>query len=252
MTNSYGSLCDDFYFDMYVNTELELPAQRDTILSFFERVQKQYPSMGNFYRRAKNEYFLEEDSTTGQFSWLGLEADRIGSGAMNPQDLDEVCAKNKFMLDMIPYMLGVNYLDIDCLDVVFGMDFACKGHHDEIIAEAFLNDSAFNTLLDLPDSKAIDFSPMMTVSLSQDNLTQARIKVESKTSVFEPGKSKDKTEEAISLYITIRQYPASNTRFDSIASFDSQYEILENLMTEKIIGNFVKPLTNVIALRNLS
>ena len=252
MTNSYGSLCDDFYFDMYVNTELELPAQRDTILSFFERLQKQYPSMGNFYRRNKNEYFLEEDSTTGQFSWIALESDRIGSGSMNPQDLDQTCEKDKFVLDMIPYMLGVNHLDIDSIDVVFGMDFSCKGNHDEIIAEAFFNDSAFNSLLDLPDSKAIDFSPMMTVSLSQDNRTQARVKVESKTSIFEPGKNKDKTEEAISLYITIRQYPAMNKRFDSIASFDSQYEILDNLMTEKIIGNFVKPLTDVIALRNLS
>jgi len=252
MTNSYGSLCDDFYFDMYVNTELELPAQRDTILSFFERVQKQYPSMGNFCRRGKGEYFLEEDSSTGQFSWLGLESDRVCCGAMNPQDLEQVCAKDKFILDLIPYMLGVNYLDIDCLDVVFGMDFSCNGNHDEIIAEAFLNDSAFNSLLELPGSKAIDFSPMMTVSLSEDNLTQARIKVESKTSVFEPGKPKEKADEAISLYLTVRQYPASNKRFDSIASFDRQYEMLDNLMTERIMGSFVKPLTDVIALRNLS
>ncbi|MCK4888198.1 MAG: hypothetical protein KAS96_12480 [Planctomycetes bacterium] len=252
MTNSYGSLCDDFYFDMYVNTELELPAQRDTILSFFERVQKQYPSMGNFYRRGKGEYFLEENSSTGQFSWLGLESDRISCGAVNPQELEHVCAKDRFILDLIPYMLGVNYLDIDCIDVVFGMDFSCRGNHDEIIAEAFLNDSAFNSLLDLPQSKVTEFSPMMTVSLSEDNLTQARIKVESKTSVFEPGKPKDKTEEAISLYVTIRQYPASDKRFDSIASFDRQYEILDNLMTEKVIGSFVKPLTDVIAHRNLS
>ncbi len=42
--NSYSSLCDDFYLDMYINTELELPTGRDTILSFFERIQKQFPS----------------------------------------------------------------------------------------------------------------------------------------------------------------------------------------------------------------
>lgn len=252
MINSYGSLCDDFCFDMYVNTELELPAQRDTILSFFERVQKQYPSMGDFYRRGKDEYFLEEDSTTGQFSWLGLETDRISSGYVNPSDIAHACAKNKFILGLIPYMLGVNHLDIDCIDVVFGMDFSCRDNHDEIIAEAFLNDSAFNSLLELPMSKVVDFSPMMTISLSEDNLTQARIKVESKTSVFEPGKLKEKTEDAISLYFTIRQYPVSNKRFDPIASFDKQFEILNNLMAEKIISSFVKPLTDVIAHRKLS
>lgn len=252
MTNSYGSLCDDFYFDMYVNTELELPAQRDTILAFFERVQKQYPSMGNFYRRGKNEYFLEEDSTNGEFSWLGLESDRVSCGAMNPQDIEQVCAKDKFILNLIPYMLGVNHLDIDCVDVVFAMDFSCRGNHDEVIAEAFLNDSAFNSLSDMPNSKVTDFSPMMTVSLSEDGLTQARIKVESKTSAFETEKPKDKTEEAISLYFTVRQYPASDKQFDSIASFDRQFEILDDLMTRKIIGSFVKPLVDVIALRNLS
>jgi len=252
MTNSYSSLCDDFCFDMYVNTELELPAQRDTILSFFERVQKQYPSMGEFYKRGKDEYFLEEDSSTGQFSWLGLESDRISCGAVNPPDIEHACTKDKFILDLIPYMLGVNYLDIDCIDVVFGMDFTCRGNHDEIIAEAFLNDSAFNSLLDLPQSKAIEFSPMMTVSLSADSLTQARIKIESKTSVLEPGKPKEKAEDAISLYFTVRQYPVSNKRFDSIASFDRQFEILDDLMTEKVIGSFVKPLTDVIAHRNLS
>jgi len=32
MSNAYSSLCDDFYLDMYVNTELELPTQRDTVL----------------------------------------------------------------------------------------------------------------------------------------------------------------------------------------------------------------------------
>ena len=39
MDNIYGSLCDEFYLEMYVNTELELPSQRDTILTFFERIQ---------------------------------------------------------------------------------------------------------------------------------------------------------------------------------------------------------------------
>ena len=46
MANGYASLCDDFYLDMFVNTELELPFESDTVLAFFERIQKQYPTMG--------------------------------------------------------------------------------------------------------------------------------------------------------------------------------------------------------------
>jgi hypothetical protein len=46
MANGYSSLCDDFYLDMFVNTELDLSLQSDTVLTFFERIQKQYPTMG--------------------------------------------------------------------------------------------------------------------------------------------------------------------------------------------------------------
>ena len=93
MPNSYSSLCDDFYLDMYINTELELPTGRDTILSFFERIQKQFPSMGRFYRRENNEYYLEEDRNPGQYRWVSLEIDRIGSGVANPSDFETVYFK---------------------------------------------------------------------------------------------------------------------------------------------------------------
>jgi hypothetical protein len=51
----YSSLADDFYVNMNLNTEMALPGGRDTILGFFERVQKTYPSMRNFYTRVHAE-----------------------------------------------------------------------------------------------------------------------------------------------------------------------------------------------------
>ena len=38
--NRYSSLSDDFYVNMNLSTEMELPANRETVLHFFERVQK--------------------------------------------------------------------------------------------------------------------------------------------------------------------------------------------------------------------
>jgi len=59
--NPYSSLCDDFYVNMNLGTEMELPTSRETVLHFFERIQKTYPTMRNFYCRDRGDFVLEED-----------------------------------------------------------------------------------------------------------------------------------------------------------------------------------------------
>lgn len=252
MSNSYSSLCDDFYLDMHINTELDLPMERDTILAFFERIQKQFPSMGCFYRRENNEYCLEEDHNAGQYRWVTLETDRIGSGVVNPSNFEDAYRQDKLVLELVPYMLGVNHLDIDSLDVTFGMDFDYVGSHDEVIAEALFGSTAFNCLLDLPSAKPIGFSPTVVMALSDDCLTQARINVESKTSLYEPWGKRQSSDEAISLSFTIRRYPATTGKFDALKSFEYQCRLAEELMAEKIVPNFVQPLTETIAQKRLT
>lgn len=246
--NSYSSLCDDFYIDAFVNTELDLPAERDTVLTFFDRIQRQYPRMGRFVRRDNNEYYLEEDHGSGQYRWVSLEVDRIGSGVVNPTSFEEAYQQDKLILELVPYMLGVTPLDVDSLDVTFSMDFDCAGNHDEVIAEALFANSAFGGLLDLPNSRPIVFSPSMVISLAENERTQVRVCVESKTSIFEPG-DKDRGDESISLTLTVRQYPQTHERFDPVASFERQCQLAEEVMSERIIRHFVQPLTEVIAQR---
>jgi len=246
--NSYNSLCDDFYVDMHVNTELELPRSRDTVLSFFEQIQKRYPTMGCFHRRRRNEFWLEEDHREDQYRWVNLEPNRVGSGVVNPTAFEEAYAQHRLVLGLIPYMLGVNHLDIDSLDITFAMDFDYLGGHDEVIAESLLGESAFGRLLDIPGSRAIGFSPVTIISLSDDDCTQARVSVESKTSVFEPRKKgRNNTDTAISLALTVRQYPLTEGKFDSLASFDHQCCLVEELMAERIMPMFVQPLVDTIA-----
>ena len=247
--NSYSSLCDDFYLDMHINTELDLPTERDTVLAFFERIRRQFPSMGCFYRRANNEYCLEEDRNIGQYRWISLETDRIGSGVVNPSDLETVYCQDRLVLELAPYMLSVSPLDIDSLDVTFAMDFDCAGSHDEVIAEALFGQSAFSSLLDWPGAKPIGFSPAVVIGLSDDDHTQGRISVESKTSVYEPGKKGQEDDEAITLSLTIRQYPKPAELFDPLRSFENQCRLAQELMAEKIVPSFVHPLMETISQR---
>ncbi len=251
MANAYNSLCDDFYLDMFVNTELDLSLQSDTVLAFFELIQKRYPSMGRFARRENNEYCLEEDRRSGQYRWVTLETDRVGSGVVNPSDFDDVYSQDKYILDLIPYMLGISHLDVDSLDVTYAMDFYCAGGHDQVVAEA-LGSGAFNCLLDVSTARAIDFSPSIVVALSGDNRTQARISLESRTSVYDPDKTPQTLEEAITLSFTIRQYPSGAGKFDVLKSFEHQCRLAEELMADKIVPNIVHPLINVIAQKRLT
>jgi hypothetical protein len=236
---------------MYVNTELDLPTQRDTILSFFERVQRHFPSMGCFYRGSENEYCLEESRKSGQYRWLVLEKDRIASGMANPTNIEEAYKQDRLILELIPYMLSVSHLDIDSLDLTFGMDFEYIGNHDELISEALFNTSVFSCFLEIPGVKPIGFSPIAVFSISNDFNTQVRISIESKTNVYQPQKHRHRSEEAISLSFTIRQYPPGEGKFDSLNSFDEQTLLIKELMDEKVVPNFVRPLVDVIAQKRL-
>jgi hypothetical protein len=249
MMNSFNSLCDDFYVDMYINTELDLPSERDIVLSFFERIRKQFPSIENFYRRNNGDFCLEEEREGERYRWVLLEIDRICSGCSNPGDMEEAYSVQRLVLELAPYMLGVSQLDIDSLDVTFTMDFDYQGNHNEVIADALFSTCAFNTILELPKARPVSFSPMAVIALDEDCSTQARISVESRTGAYEIKNGKFKQDEPISLYFTIRRQAKFYENFDVLTSFSHQCRIAEELMAEKIIPEFVGPLTNAIAQR---
>lgn len=244
-------MCDDFYIDMYLNTKLDLILSRDAVTTFFERIQKQFPAMGSFGRCDIDRYSLEDNPNSDKYRWVSLDIERIGAGAMNPSEFEDAYQLQRLVLEISPYMPGISHLDIDSLDLTFAMDFDYYGNHDEVIAEALLGTSAFNCLLEMPNARPIGCSPAVIFGLSNDNRTQARISIESKNSVFEPGKERYKPEEAISLYFTIRRYSGGAEKFDAVRSFEKQRQIAEELMTEKIVPNFVQPLTSLIAQKRI-
>ena len=118
--NGLASLCDDFYCNVTLTTEMELPTGRETVLHFFERLKKAYPAMKNFYARDKGDYVLEEDKEQGQHRWVAVEPRRLCSGYVNPSDLGGAFEQHALVLDAAPYMLSVSPLDCECLDVLYG------------------------------------------------------------------------------------------------------------------------------------
>ncbi len=51
--SGYGAFSDEFYVNMNLSTEMELPQSRESVLHYFEQIRRRYPKMQNFYSRKK-------------------------------------------------------------------------------------------------------------------------------------------------------------------------------------------------------
>lgn len=249
MAHSFGSFCDGLFVDMCINTQLELPSSRETVLAFFERLQKQNPKMNNFARRDAGEYVLEQEDDDRRERWVSLESDRIVAGCADPDDLQQAYTLHNQVLELIPYMLGVSPLDTDAMDITFTMDFDYQGNHDEIIAEALLNGSSFGSLYEYAHSRAVSCCPSMVIGLTDDCRLQARVAVESRSNIFDVRSEKYKSDEPISLYFAVRRYPKPGPDFNLMTAYQEQCRIAEQMMFERIIPNFAQPLNSAIAQR---
>src|SRR5262245_66483607 len=114
--NPYSSLCDDFGVYVYVNTKMELPTNRETVLHFFDSLQKTYPQLKDFECRESGEYVLEEDREQGNYRWVSLDSRRICSGSVNPPEIEAADAFHDRILEMAPYHLDFSPLDCEALD----------------------------------------------------------------------------------------------------------------------------------------
>ena len=96
----YSTLCDDWYVNLNLNTEMDLHQSRETVLHFFEQIQKQYPTMRNFYNRERGEFVLEEDKDRGSYRWASVELRRVSSGSVNPSSVNEALQQHKMILEL--------------------------------------------------------------------------------------------------------------------------------------------------------
>ena len=183
--NPYTSLCDDFGVYIYLNTKLDLPQGRETVLHFFDSLRKTYPQMTDFERRESGEYVLEEDREQGSYRWVSLEARRLCAGFVNPPDLDDADAQHEQVLEVAPYHLDFSPLDSEALDVLFVFDFAYAGNHDEVVAEALAANGPLEPLVQLPGSRVMNFEPSMMLSLDEPCRLQCRLSVETRTNAFQ-------------------------------------------------------------------
>lgn len=246
--NDYASLADDHYVNMNLNTEMQLPAGRETVLGFFERVQKRYSTMRNFYTRENGDFVLEEDKDQGHHRWLSLEPRRVCSGHVNPQNVDEAFEQHLLVLDLIPFMLSVSPLDCEALDYMLGFDFAFRGNHDALVADALGTSSALESLVDIPGAQILSYEPSMTISLDESCRRQARLMIETRTSAYQVRRG-EYPEDHISVYFTVRQYGSLEPNTSYGETLQQLRTTCEQLFEQHVAEPVLRPLQQAIATR---
>jgi hypothetical protein len=246
--SKYGSFSDEFYVNMNLNTELELPGNRDTLLHFFEQLKKRYPSMRNFYSRDRGDYVLEEDKDGGDYRWATIEQKRICSGYVNPPNIETAFEQHSTVLESVPYSLSVSPLDCESLNYMLGFDFAYRGNHHELLAEALGMVPAFERLAEIPGTKIVSNEPTLQLALEDDCRTQVRVGVESRTTAYHI-RTGEFAEEQISVYLTVRHYGSLDNGETYVSKFEDLRDRACELMDDYVIESILIPLQHAIAIK---
>ena len=245
---AYASLADAFYVNVNLATEMELPSHRETILQYFERVQRHYPTMRKFYCRDKRDYVLEEDKEQGRYRWAAVEAKRLCSGQVNPPSIEAALEQHRLVLDLAPAYLSVSPLDCEALDVLFGFDFAFRGNHNALLAEALGVGAAFDRVGEMPGGRVINYEPSLTMSLDEDCRVQVRVSTETRTNAFQV-RTGEFNEEQLSVYVTARQYGSLEPQTTFVEVTERLAQLAREVVDTCVVEQILKPLARTISLK---
>jgi hypothetical protein len=244
----YSSYSDDYYVNMHLNTEMELPQSRETVLHFFEQIQKHYPTMRNFYNRDRSEFVLEEDKDRGSYRWTTVEQRRVCSGFVNAPTVDEALEQHQLVLELAPYALSASPLDCESLNVMFGFDYTYRGNHNELLVEALGVIPAFEHMLEIPGATVISSEPALQLALDSDCRTQCRLSVETRTTAYHV-RTSEYPEEQISVYLTARRYGSLDAGETYVNAMTRLATVCRDLVDNYVIENVLRPLQQAIAIK---
>ena len=246
--NRYSSLSDDFYVNMNLSTEMELPSNRDSILHFFESLQKKYPTMRNFYCREKGDFILEEDKEQGHYRWCTVESRRLCSGQVNPGHVDDALDQHRLVLELAPYMLSLSTIECEALDLLFGFDFTYRGNHNQLVAEALGLNPGFDRLLEVPHAAVVNYEPTVTLALDDECRMQCRLSVETRTNAFQI-RTGEFPEEQLSVYVTARRYGGLAPDTNYVETLDRLARVCHDMVDNYVADHVLKPLARAISAR---
>jgi len=200
------------------------------------------------YCRDKRDFVLEEDKDQGRYRWAAVEAKRLCSGHVNPSSVEDVLEQHRLVLDLAPALLSISPLDCEALDLLFGFDFAFRGNHNSLLAEALGVGPSLDRVAELPGSRVINYEPSLTIALDEDCRVQVRVSTETRTNAFQV-RTGEFAEEQLSVYVTARQYGSLDPQTTYVAAMDRLAQLAQEVVDTCVVEQILRPLARTIALR---
>ena len=251
MSPAFDAACDDFYVSSRLFLKLDMSLERETVLSFFDRIRKELPMLTKFRRREDGCLILEEEERVESPArrWVRLEPGSLRFGHFGASDSSTVRRMAEVILEHAPYHLTFSELDFDHLEVVYGFDLEYRGNHDQMVAETFYADHPLAGFVLADEARhTIDAQPYLGIALTSDCDLQAYVEIKSRTSTFEV-RTGEYQSEPISVYLTVRRYWGVSRAGTPLQVQRRLFDIADELAGARVVPTFVTPLAQAIASR---
>lgn len=246
MTADFSGIADDYYLNLNINTTMDLPTNRETVLQFCEAASKDFPAMTGFFQRETGEYVLEGNHESGSYPWMELQPKRIAAGFFNPDSVDRATELHRWILNRSTFFLGVSPLDVECLDLMVGFNLEYTGNRDAIVADALLANSPLAGLIGDVCLHPLECQPSLVAALDEECYSQARLLVETRSNTYQV-RTGNYDPEPISIYFTLRQYPKAGERFAPEDCYQNLLHTLDEMTCRTIIPQIIHPIAAAIA-----
>src|SRR5262249_40218138 len=145
-----------------------------------------------------------------------------------------------------PYHLDIPPIDCEALDTLFSFDFVYSGNHDEVVAEALAAHSALDGVMQLPNSRVLNFEPQLLLPLDENCRLQGRLSSERRTNASQV-RTSQYPEAPISVYFTVRQYWGKQPYKTFLESYRNQRRLCQELVDSHLVPSVLRPLQQTIA-----
>jgi hypothetical protein len=246
VTNSFGTLCSDFYVNQKISLSMDMPKVREVASDIFDGIRKEVPEFQRI-RPFENELALESSEIDGRYQWVGLRPRSIGTGYVNPVTIEDAYRLHRLLLELSPYYLSITPLDVEYIELVFGFDLHAQENRNNIVMQSLLANTPLASLAEGGIEQLLDVQPRIGFALNETCDLQAFVEVKTRTSAAETATQMFE-DEPISVFLTVRRNGPLQTLEEFVSTFGQLAGHIEHIAEHRVIPDVIIPLQQAIGI----